>query len=126
MRNLLLAVAVCLSSTALAGEKYLGTITSTGSDTTNVTTSTAFYIPPDAKITIQCSATAYVITDSSSAVTSSNGVKLSADTIFPTSTGSQVRDAPVTDGGTTKGAIVRVISASGTVNCLVFERRGSE
>lgn len=131
MRNALLAAAICLSSTAFAGERYLGTITSTGSDTTNATTATPFFIPKDAKVTMQCDATAYVLTDSSSAVTSSNGIKLSSDALFPTSTGSLTKDTTATlaDGGTNTGyggAIIRVISSSGTVSCKVWERRGNE
>ena len=119
-----LAVTICAlwALSANAGETLLGTLTSTGADITNSTTAVPFYVPPTAQLTVQCDGSAYFITDDATAVTSARGVKLSADTIFPTSTGSQVR---VTISGQSS-AVLRVISASGTVNCKVWQRRGNE
>jgi hypothetical protein len=118
-------VFVCLSPfPAWAGERYLGTITSTGADTTNATTANPFNIPRGRKITIQCDAVAYVITDTTTVVSAATGIKLDVDEKFPTSTGTMVIDTSGTAAA--GGAIVRVISASGTVNCKVFERTGSE
>jgi len=123
MRATLMATLV-LALPAWAGERYLGTITSTGADTTNATTATPFFVPRGAKLTLQCDATAYVLTDSSTPVSASNGIKVSGDELFPTSTGTQVVDTSSTAAA--GGAVVRVVSASGTVNCKVFERRGTE
>lgn len=117
------AVAACLIATqALAGERLLGTITSAGADTTNGTTASPFIVPTSALLTIQCDATAYVITDDATAVSSTRGVKITADLAFPTSVSSSITITVTSQ----KSAVVRVISASGTVNCRVYERRGNE
>ena len=122
MKRLILVAVVLLSLPAIAGERLLGTLTSTGSDVTNATTAVPFFVPPDAKLTVQCDATAYFITDDETAVTSARGLKLGADVLFPTSTGTLVRVTISTQSS----AVLRVISASGTVNCKVWERRGNE
>ena len=111
-------VALC----AWAGDRYLGTITSTGSSVNAGSTSSPFSIPTGAKLTVQCDATTYLNTDTKTAVTSSNGVKLSADQAWQTSTGYQT----VTNDGGVPSSIVNVISSSGTVNCKVFQRLGTE
>lgn len=116
---------------AFAGERYLGTIVSAAVDKTNATTATPFFVPPNAKITIQCDAISYVLTDTSTAVSSTNGVKLAADFIFPTSTTTSPTAAlgdggtPWTDGGI-RGAVVRAIASTGTANCKVWQRLGTE
>lgn len=125
----LVAVFCLMTSTAFAGERYLGTIAGTTGPTSknNHNTATPFRIPPLAKVTVQCDAAAYVTTDVITS-TSTNGVKVSADTIFPTSVGVPL-DAPSTDAGVsaiTNSAVISVIGASGAVNCKVFERRGNE
>ena len=127
MRNLLLAVAVCFALPAFAGEKYLGVIVSgAGADTTNDSTATPFFVPKDTKLTIFCNAAAYVITDTRTAATTAgtNGLPLTANEKFPTSTGSQV---PVISSATAAngGAIVRIAGAA-AVTCWVYERRGNE
>jgi len=123
MMRILTAVLICaVSLPAFAGETLLGTLTSTGADVTNATTGVPFYVPPDAKLTVQCDAAAYFISDDATAITSARGVKLAADVIFPTSTGALVR---VTVSGQSS-AVLRLISVSGTANCKVFQRRGNE
>lgn len=127
MKNLLLVVAVCLSAPAFAGEKYLGAIVSgAGADTTNDSTATPFYVPRDAKLTIFCNAAAYIITDTRTAATTAgtNGLPVTANQLFPTSTGSQV---PTISSATAAngGAIVRIAGAA-AVTCWVYERRGNE
>lgn len=116
--------ALCLSVQAIAGERYLGVMDVTTSDKTNATVTTPFFIPPGAKITIQCDATAYVITDTTTAVTTSTGVKLSADMLFPTSVGlsNKISSGNAANGGAT----LRAITATGTANCKVYERSGTE
>lgn len=122
---LVVAVALC-AFPALAGESYLGAIVSAaGADTSNDSTSTPFYIPSDAKITVVCNAAAYVITDSRSAATTAgtNGLPLLSGEKFPTSTGTMVKvnSATAANGG----AIVRIAGA-GAVTCWVYQRRGNE
>jgi len=118
----LVAVFCLLTSTAFAGEKYLGTIAGTGGPTSKNNSSTAspFVIPSMAKVTLQCDADAYVATDTTTA-TSTVGVKVTQDSVFPTSVGSNL-----TTVSSTKSAIIAVIGVSGAVNCKVFERRGNE
>lgn len=123
-----LVFALCLLALpAFAGEQLLGTITSTGTSVTNATTALSFNIYPTAKLSLQCDAIVYVATDATT-VSSTTGVKLAADVLFPTAVaGWNVTVLPA-DGGTTArtSARVAVISASGTANCKVFERSGKE
>lgn len=112
-----------LSMPALAGERLLGTIVAT-TDKTNDTTATPFFVPSDAKISIQCDASAYILTDTSTAVSASNGVLIGSGVLFPTSTGTQVKVSSGTAAN--GGAVVRAIAVTGTANCKVFERRGNE
>lgn len=117
MRRLLLALCL-LASPALAGERYLGTITATTTKN-NTDTAAAFGIPAGAKLSVQCDATAYVLVCTSSAscsATTTNGIKVAADQLFTTSTPSSSAGA----------GYVAVVSASGTANCRVFERAGNE
>lgn len=117
MRRVFLA-ALLLSMPAAAGEKYIGTLVATSS-VNNSTTATPFNIPSNQKLSIQCDAIAYVLVCSSTTgctATSTNGVKLAADALFQTSTPST----------TTGAAYVAALSASGTANCRVFTRAGTE
>ena len=125
----ILAVLCLMASSAFAGEKYLGTIAGTSGPTAknNHNTATPFRIPPMSLVSVQCDAAAYVATDTVTA-TSTNGVKINADSILPTSVGVHTM-APSTDAGVsalTNTAVISVIGASGAVNCKVFERRGNE
>lgn len=112
---------VFFAFSADAGERYLGTLTSTGTAVTNATTATPFVITPVSKLTIQCDAASYIATDATT-VTSSNGLKLNADVALPTSTGGQ---NPTTISSVPT-ARVAMISSSGTTNCKVFDRSGKE
>jgi len=117
-----------LSMPALAGERLLGKIVSgAGADTSNDSTATPFRVPNDAKITVVCTATAYVLTDSATAVTdltgANPGMPVTANEKFPTSTGTmtKVNSGTAANGG----AYVRIMGPA-AVNCWVFERRGNE
>lgn len=111
-----------IASPAFAGEKFLGTIVSAaGADTTNATTAVPFVIPTGATISIQCTATAYVITDDTTAVTSARGINLTTGQLLPTSTASQ----EVVLISSVPSAIVRVAGPA-AVNCTVWTRRGNE
>ena len=123
MRRLLFSL-LLLAAPAFAGEKYLGTIVAT-TVKSNDSTAASFYVPNSAKLSIQCDASAYVLTDSSATLTTANGVKVSADTIFPTSTGPNYR-LNGADAGANGGASVQALAVSGTANCKVFERTGTE
>lgn len=122
----LLAAFCLLSLPAFAGESYLGAIVSAaGADTSNDSTATPFFIPSDAKLTIFCNSSASVITDSRTAAntTGTNGLPLTANEKFPTSTGTMVKvnSATAANGG----AIVRIAGAA-AVTCYVYQRRGNE
>lgn len=108
---------------AHAADVYLGTIVSAGTDITNSTTGAPFVVGTPNKLSVQCDAIAYVLVDTATAVTASNGAKVQADQLFQTSTSATT--AVVTIGGQVS-AIVRVISAVGTANCKVFRRYGNE
>ncbi len=111
---------VCLYA-ALAGETYLGTITSGDAGQANnhdAGTGTAFTIPPATKISIQCTADSYVTVYglTQTPATSTNGVYVDAvPAFFLTST----------PGGVSQ-AYVSMIPASGTGSCKVFTRLGTE
>lgn len=123
---------------AFAGERFLGRIVSNGADATNCSTITndagagPFYVPRNALITIQCdSPEAFVITDSTSAVTKQNGIRLSQWQVLPTSTSSQLTcTSLLSDGGTnfSGSAIVRFTTADAGADggCTVWDRRGNE
>lgn len=119
MRKSLLLLSVLLAIQTEAAETSLGLMISTGTAVTNATTATPFTVPKGAKLSIQCDAIAYVkVGDSVQGVTATasatgSSVKLAADQLFLTST-SQDQDR------------ISMISASGTANCRVFERRGTE
>lgn len=112
--------AALLAAPAMAGERYLGSIVASGSDTTNGSTAAPFVIPKKSLITIICSASAYLATDTTTAVTSSTGVDLAAGEKFPTSVDGTSVNITVSSQ---QSAIVRII---GTATCKVFERRGNE
>jgi len=117
MRHLLLA-ACLIASPALAGEKYIGTLVATSS-VNNSTTATPFAVPSNQKLSVQCDAVAYILicsTTTGCTATSTNGVKVAADALFTTSTPST----------TTGSAYVAALSSSGTANCRVFTRSGTE
>lgn len=119
MRKILLLLAVLIVTQAFAGERSLGVLVSTGTSVTNATTAAPFTVPTGAKISIQCDAIAWIIIGDSvqgaTATTSVTGasVKVAADQLFLTSTSVQ-QDR------------IAMISASGTANCRVFERKGNE
>jgi len=131
-RVLLLSVLVALP--ALAGEKNLGRIVSAaGADTTNASTAAPFTIPPGAKITITCTASASICAQPPQGGTGSTvctvfgsgsaneGLPVIASEKFPTSVSTQFTS---TIAGN-KSATVRIVGAA-AVNCTVWERSGTE
>lgn len=124
MKNALIVTAALCALPAVAGERLLGTIVSaSGADTTNDSTATPFYVPRDAKITVWCNASGYVITDTTTAASATTALPVSASEKFPTSTGTMVtvKSATAANGG----AVVRIFG-SAAITCYVFERRGNE
>ena len=97
--------------------KYLGTLTSTGTSVNNSTTAVPFTIPKGASLVFQPDGVGYLLADSTS-VTSSNGVKLSADDRFPADCGTLTTVVVSSN----QGSVASWISSSGTTNCKVFER----
>ena len=126
LRNTLAAVAlVLLPCRAVAGERLLGTIVSAGgADTTNSSTSTPFFVPPMAKITIWCNAGGYVITDTLTAASATTALPVTANEKFPTSVGSSIRFTS-TGNAAQGGAVVRIFGTA-AITCYVFERTGTE
>ena len=146
MRKLAL-LAVCVAGPALAGETLLGVafaegkslgriFVSDGGTVSNVTTGydtpcestscdKAFPIPTTSKITTQCDVAVYY--DSAEcAVDGGHGTRLTADQLYPDSTGSSIvcRRA---DGGSYSGGVVAIRPISGaTARCIVKPRRGTE
>lgn len=121
MNRTLLLLATLACGSAFAGEnKYLGTITVSGSSLTNISTAVPFAIPPTSKITIVCDAAVRILTDSTSVATSgaTKGLPVAANVLFPTSVGARLATV-----GTTQSALVAVI---GTGNCDVWQRAGTE
>lgn len=121
-----------LASSAFAGERFLGIIASgAGADTTNATTAAPFAIPAGAKITLACTASAFICavplaSTPTAACTASlaganPGVPVSASEKFPTSTSTMNK---VTVASTTS-ATVRIVGTA-AVNCVVWERTGNE
>lgn len=120
MKHFLTLMAVLLiGGAAQAEEKFLGTIVSaTGADSINT-----FVIIPGARLSVQCTAAAYFITDSVTAVTVSNGVNIASGSFFttktsPTTTVKQVISSQLS-------AIVR-IAGPAAVTCSVWTRKGDE
>lgn len=127
MKAMFLAL-VLAAVPAFAGEVFLGSIVSAaGADTTNASTAAPFVITPGTRLSVQCTATAYIAVDDLTAVTSSRGVTVAADALFLTKA-----DAPTRAGvsqkvlvGTTNSAVLR-IAGPAAVTCDVFSRRGDE
>lgn len=120
MKYVVILTLALLSVFAIAGETYLGTITSGDAGMANnhdAGTGTMFTIPSNTKISIQCTANAYVTVYglTQSPATATNGIYTTANALFLTST----------PGGYTT-AFVSIIPASGTGSCKVFSRIGNE
>lgn len=125
--RLALALAVLLSFPALAGETIRGIIVSAaGADTTNASTAAPFPLPANTKITIACTAAAFICvgptTCTASLAGANPGVPVSASEKFPTSTQGMVSGVTVSSAPT---AVVRIVSTT-AVNCVVWERKGDE
>ena len=128
MKKMILLLAVLSAGAANAGETFLGSIVSAaGADTTNCSTAAPFVILPGTRLSIQCTATAYIAVDDLTTVTVSRGITVATDQLFLTKV-----DAPTRAGvsqkilvGTTVSAVVR-IAGPAAVTCDVFSRRGDE
>ena len=134
-------LAVLLSLPAFAGERLLGSIVSgAGADTTNATTATPFAIPPEAKLTIQCTATTSICVSSSTActlagTTGNPGVAVgpapdklptSANTGDLTTTSGAAVSPPRTVVVAGKRSVTVRIVASAASTCNVYARNGDE
>ena len=130
-----------LSLPAFAGERLMGSIVSAaGADTTNATTATPFAIPPEAKLTIQCSATTSICVSSSTTctlagTTTNPGVAVgaapdklptSANTGDLTTTSGAAVSPPRTVVVAGKRSVTVRIVASAASTCNVFSRNGDE
>lgn len=115
MRRALLLGAL-LALPALAAERRIGQVVATAPTAqNNSTTAAPFTVPGNARISIQCSADAYVvISDSPTKLATNVEVKIAADVLFPTST----------PGGL--NGYVSVLPASGSATCQVYIRSGNE
>lgn len=116
-----------LASAAFAGEVYKGIIVSAaGADTTNVSTAAPFALSANAKVTVACTAAAFICvgpTTCTASLTGANpGVPVTASEKFPTSTNGMVSGATVSGAST---AVIRIVATT-AVNCVVWERKGDE
>lgn len=114
-----LTVLLAGASLGFAGERYLGTIRTTGNaSASNRTTTNPFLIPGPRKLTLYCvDASPYVCTDNTTCTTDggvNHGVKIPANTLFPTSIDTLTSDASI--------SIVDFLDAG----CQVFLRSGVE
>lgn len=111
-----------LSLQALAAEVFLGRIGSIdgGAASNQLDSGTPFYIPLNAKISVQCSEASYVgVFGANSTVTAQNGVKVAADALFQTST-------PASSTHPTPVVSIMPVSVVVDAGCKVFDRRGNE
>lgn len=109
-------LAIALSAPALADNIYVGTITSSGSSTTNLTTGTPFQLYAKTHYVLQCDGAAYEQEAPASApptVTSSNGLLLAQYAIF---------DVDTTSAKYAQDAFwaIGILPVTGTVSCKVF------
>lgn len=96
---------------AQAGDRYIGTLTSTGASVNNSTTATPFTLPTGDifMIAVQCDAAAYVGMGMGSGTTATaNQVKVLADQIYDIRTNQDT---------------IAMFPVSGTVNCRVFHHK---
>lgn len=124
MRMLALLIALLVVRNSSAGEfKYLGRLTSTGTSVNNTTTAVPFQIPSNAKLTVYCDVAARILHESDSTANSgaTTGVPLPATTLFATS----ALSAKTRVGGVLS-ALMAMISVTGTANCDVWLRTGTE
>jgi len=117
MRKTFLAC-LAVASVAIAGERYLGTIRTSGNaSASNRTTTVPFMISGPVKLTLYCpNARPYVCTDSTTCTTdggAAHGFKMPGE-YLPTSISFQTPDASL--------AIVDFVDAG----CEVFSRNGTE
>ena len=125
MKQRALTFALLLSCSAWAGEiKYLGRLTSTGASVNNSTTAVPFAIPVMAKLTLYCDAAARILHESetTSLAGADMGVPLPATTLCSSSSGGRntIRISGVLS------AFLAMIPVTGTVNCDVWLRTGTE
>lgn len=117
-----------VSLIAFAGERHLGTIISarnsdggvlSRNNATADASYSAFVIPSNALLSVQCDQDAYIGIGSTSTttVTSSNGVLLGQNQLLPTS---------VATGSNGYVAVISATTDGGASTCKVFERRGNE
>jgi hypothetical protein len=127
MRALFVFLALTLGVYAEAGEnKYLGVLTSTGTSVNNTSTAVPFVVPAGAQLTLFCdTANARYLSDQSSTAASgaTKGAPIPSQTLFPTSVGGIKANLGTTS---TPTAWIALISTSGTTNCDVWARSGTE
>jgi len=124
--RLVALLSLALAAPAVASEQYIGKIVSAaGADTTNGTTATPFRVPPATKLTLWCSASAFIAVDTLTASSATSGaLPVTAQEKFPTSTGSAGSNPSITVSSQLS-AVVR-ISGPAAVTCYVSVRLGNE
>jgi hypothetical protein len=137
-QHILIPFGLVLASLAWAGEsRFLGTIYSRGTSVTNRTTQASlsdgglvdnsFWIPFAAKLTMECDGEARLLTDATVVSRdggTDKGVRVTEDTLFPTSVSGPLG---TTDAGLPTAIIAIISSASDAgVACDVWQRSGTE
>ena len=122
MRRTILATCL-VAVTALAGEKYIGTISAqTATSYNNSTTDAGFAIPSNQKLSVQCDEASFVrVCDklSGCSATTVNGVRVAQNELFQTST-------PSTTTGSAFVSVLSTVTDGGYSDCNVFLRAGNE
>lgn len=133
MTRLFLLLCLLLTPSAMAGEVYLGAIVSAaGADTTNASTAAPFAISPTAKLTMVCTAAAFICaapprslaptTACTASLAGTNpGLPVNASEKFPTSANGQY----TVTVSSSRSAVVRIVGTA-AVTCYVWERSGTE
>lgn len=125
MRLFLASLCLLLAVPAHAGENaYLGAVVVSGSSLTNLTTAAPFFIPPGAKVTVNCTAAMQYLADNLSVATTgaTKGLSIPATTNFPTSVGKAKGNIAI-NGVNSQSAVLAFI---GTGTCDVWLRDGNE
>ena len=115
MKRLALLMGIGMALCANAAERRIGTIAATAPTAqSNTSTGVPFSVPANTKLSIQCDADVYVVVAAGTVTATANEVKISAGSLFPTSTPSGA------------GGVVSILPVSGSATCNVFVRSGNE
>lgn len=108
--KVLASAALFAAAIVWAGEEYMGTIAASTTSKNNSTTAVPFVLNNGSLITVQCDADTFICL--ASTCTAAQGIKMLQDKPYDTSMRSS--------------GLLSAITASGTSNCKVWQRSGTE